>query len=106
MGEVFLATDTRLDRKVALKVLPTEVASDPARRQRFIAEARAASALNHPNVCIIHEVGETEDGRPFITMEYVEGCTLDVRVRQGPLPLEEIVAIGVQVADALDAAHT
>jgi serine/threonine protein kinase len=105
MGEVFLAEDTRLDRKVALKLLPAEVARDPVRRQRFITEAKAASALTHPNVCVIHEVGETEDGRLFLTMEYVEGCTLDARIRQGALPLEEIVAIGVQATDALEAAH-
>ncbi len=105
MGEVFLAEDTRLDRKVALKLLPTEVARDPVRRQRFMTEAKAASALNHPNVCVVHEVGETEDGRLFITMEFLEGATLDVRVRQGIPPLEEIVSIGAQAADALEAAH-
>ena len=75
MGEVFLAEDPRLDRKVALKLLPAELARDPARRQRFLTEAKAASALNHPNVCIIHEVGEAEDGRLFITMEFLEGAT-------------------------------
>ncbi|MBI2926292.1 MAG: serine/threonine protein kinase [Verrucomicrobia bacterium] len=105
MGEVFLAEDLRLDRKVALKLLPTEVARDPVRRQRFMTEAKAASALNHPNVCVIHEVDETEDGRLFITMEFLEGATLDVRMRQGIPPVEEIVGIGAQVADALEAAH-
>jgi hypothetical protein len=105
MGQVFLAEDTRLDRKVALKLLPAELASDPLLRQRFLTEAKAASALNHPNVCIIHEVGQTEDGRPYITMEFLEGQTLDARVRQAQVPLEEIIAIGAQVADALDAAH-
>src|SRR5437867_12777821 len=77
MGEVYLAEDTTLDRKVALKILPTEVASDPVRRQRFAKEAKAASALNHPHVCVIYEVGETQDGNLFLAMEFVEGKALD-----------------------------
>jgi serine/threonine protein kinase len=76
MGEVYLANDTTLGRRVALKVLPTFVSKDPERLRRFTQEARAASRLSHPNVCVVHEVGETEDGRPFIAMEYVEGMTL------------------------------
>lgn len=106
MSEVYLADDTRLDRKVALKVLSRALAGDPQFVKRFGREARAASALSHPNVCVIHEVGETDDGRPFIAMELVEGKTLEARLESGPLPAGEIVEIGIQVADALDAAHS
>jgi serine/threonine protein kinase len=106
MGEVFLAEDTRLERKAAIKFLPAEVAADPERRQRFLKEARAASALNHPNVCIVYDVGETEDGLPYIAMEYIEGGSLDAVLKKRPLEIRQIVDIAVQVADALDAAHT
>src|SRR6059036_1951311 len=106
MGEVYLAEDVQLERKVALKFLPPELVQDATRRQRFKTEARAASALNHPNVCIIHEVGESDDGRPYIAMEFIEGCTLDARIRQGPIGTEEMVGMAAQVADALDAAHS
>src|SRR3954464_3283262 len=85
MGEVFLAEDTRLDRKAAVKFLPAEMAGDPGRRQRFLTEAKAASALNHPHVCVGADVGETDNGFPFIAMEFVEGRTLDALIRQGPL---------------------
>ena len=105
MGEVFLAEDTRLERKAAIKFLPAEMAADPERRQRFFKEAKAASALNHPHVCVVYDVGETEDGLPFIAMEFVEGKTLDTLVKQGPLEVRQVVEIAVQVADALDAAH-
>jgi serine/threonine protein kinase len=105
MGEVFLAEDTRLDRKAAIKFLPAELAAQPERRQRFLNEARAASALNHPHVCVVYDVGETGDGLPFIAMEFVEGRTLDVLVKQGPLEISRMTDIAVQVADALDAAH-
>ncbi len=105
MGEVFLAEDTRLERKAAIKFLPAEMAADPERRQRFLNEARAASALNHPHVCVVYDVGETEDGLPFIAMEFVEGQSLHALVKQGPLEIPKIVEIAVQVADALDAAH-
>ena len=105
MGEVFLAEDTRLDRNAAIKFLPAEMAADPERRQRFLNEARAASALNHPHVCIVYDVGETDDGLPFIAMEFVEGDSLDALVTQGPLKIPQIVEIAIQVADALDAAH-
>jgi serine/threonine protein kinase len=104
MGEVFLAQDSRLERKAAIKFLPAEMAADPERRTRFLNEARAASALNHPHVCIVYEVGETE-GVPFIAMEFVEGQPLDALVKQGPLAISRLVEIAVQVADALDAAH-
>jgi len=105
MGEVFLAEDTRLERKAAIKFLPAEMAADPERRQRFLNEARAASALNHPHVCVVYDVGETEDGLPFIAMEFVEGQSLDALVKHGPLEMARIVEIAEQVADALDAAH-
>src|ERR1043166_4948177 len=105
MGEVFLAEDTRLERKAAIKFLPLEVVADPERRQRFLNEARAASALNHPHVCVVYDVGETEDGLPFIAMEFVEGQSLEELVKQGPLEIPRVVEILLQVADALDAAH-
>jgi serine/threonine protein kinase len=105
MGEVFLAEDTRLERKAAIKFLPAEFAADPERRQRFLVEAKAASALNHPHVCVVYDVGETADGLPFIAMEFVEGQPLDERVKQGPLDIPLLVDIAAQVADALDAAH-
>jgi serine/threonine protein kinase len=105
MGEVFLADDTRLERKAAIKFLPAEVAADAERRQRFLTEAKAASALNHPHVCIVYDVGETDDGVPFIAMEFVGGQSLDAVVRQKPLEIPRIVEIAAQVTDALDAAH-
>src|SRR5438874_9422467 len=105
MGEVFLADDIRLERKAAIKFLPAEVAADPERRQRFLTEAKAASALNHPHVCIVYDVGETDDGRSFIAMEFVEGESLEALVKHGPLEICRLVEIAVQVADALDAAH-
>lgn len=106
MGEVFLAEDTRLERQAAIKILPAEMAADPSRRQRFLQEARAASALNHPHVCVVYDVGETADGLPFIAMEFVDGRTLDKVVKQGPLEISRVVELALQVADALDAAHT
>src|SRR5262249_49711141 len=105
MGEVFLAEDRRLERKAAIKFLPAEMLVRPERRQRFLNEARAASALNHPHVCVVYDVGETADGLPYIAMEFVEGQPLDALVKQGPLEIARIAEIGVQVADALDAAH-
>jgi serine/threonine protein kinase len=104
MGEVFLAEDQRLGRKVALKLLPTAWAQDAKRRRRFLTEARAASALNHPNVCVIHEVGETTDGRPYLSMEYLEGATLDRRARLQPMAIPDVLDVAIQIADALDAA--
>ena len=104
MGEVYLAMDPRLDRAVALKILPPALTFDADRLQRFTREAKAASALNHPNVATIHDVGE-HDGVRFIVMEFVEGQTLAEKTAGRPLPLMEILDIGSQVADALDAAH-
>ena len=105
MGEVYLATDTTLGRRVALKVLPTFVSKDPERLRRFTQEARAASRLSHPNVCVVHEIGETDDGRPFIAMEYVEGVTLRQRMRSHAMKLGDVLDIAIQIADALTAAH-
>jgi serine/threonine protein kinase len=104
MGEVYLAQDPRLDRTIALKILPTELASDPERIRRFIREARAASGLKHPNVATIYEIGKSDEFR-FIAMEYVEGQTLAAKISGRPLPIAEILEIGLQVADALDEAH-
>jgi serine/threonine protein kinase len=104
MGEVYLARDPRLDRTVAIKILPGDVAGDPERMHRFEREARAASALNHPNVATIYDVGES-DGLHFIVMEHVEGETLAARVAGRPLVPAAVVDIAVQAADALDVAH-
>jgi len=106
MGEVYLAHDTKLGRSVALKILPEELAQVPHRMQRFIQEARAASAINHPNVCIIHEVGQGDDGRSFIAMEYIEGETLASKIERGPLPSSEIIDLGIQIASGLEEAHS
>src|SRR5215216_3756648 len=105
MGEVYLATDTILGRRVALKVLPAFVSNDPERLRRFTQEARAASRLSHPNVCVVHEIGETDDGRPFIAMEYVEGMTLRQRMRNQSMKLGDVLDIAIQVAEGLIAAH-
>jgi serine/threonine protein kinase len=105
MGEVFLAEDTRLERQAAIKFLPAEMAADLERRRRFFTEARAASALNHPNVCVVFDVGETDDGLPYIAMEFVDGRSLAALRKDGPLEIRRLVDIALQVADALDAAH-
>jgi TolB-like protein/Flp pilus assembly protein TadD/predicted Ser/Thr protein kinase len=106
MGEVFLAKDTRLDRSVALKLMSAELARDPNQRLRFETEAKSASGLNHPHICTVHEVGESEDQRPFIVMEYVDGETLDKACQQRKLKIREIIDIGIQLADALETAHS
>ena len=105
MGEVYLATDTILGRRVALKVLPAFVSKDPDRLRRFTQEARAASRLSHPNVCVVHEIGETDDGRPFIAMEYVEGMTLRERLRTQTMKLGDVLDVAIQIAEGLTAAH-
>src|SRR5215470_12385586 len=104
MGEVYQARDARLERTVALKILPAEVAADAERMRRFVREAKAASALNHPHVATIYEIGEV-DGVNFIAMEYVEGQTLAARINGHTLRASEIIEIGSQIADALDEAH-
>jgi serine/threonine protein kinase len=105
MGEVYLAEDTQLGRLVALKLLPTDVTADENRARRFMQEARAASALNHPNIIVIHEVGETEDKRLFITTEYIEGETLRQRLGGEGFKLPTVLDVAIQLAGALAAAH-
>ena len=105
MGEVYLAEDTKLSRKVAIKVLPSESRGDQSAHKRLRREAQSAAGLDHPNICAIHEVGE-EDGRSFIVMQYVEGETLAARIQRGPIELRESLDIAVQVADALAEAHS
>jgi eukaryotic-like serine/threonine-protein kinase len=104
MGEVYRARDTRLDRAVAIKILPAHLSNDPVRKQRFEREAKTISSLNHPHICVLHDVGH-QDGIDYLVMECIEGETLAKRLEKGALPLEQVLKFGAQVADALDKAH-
>jgi serine/threonine protein kinase len=105
MGVVYKAEDTKLKRTVALKFLPPSLTTDPDAKERFSHEAQAASALDHPNICNIHEIGETDDGRLFIAMACYDGETLKKKIERGPLKIEEALDIATQVAHGLQAAH-
>jgi len=104
MGEVYRARDTRLERTVAIKILPAQFSSDAVRKQRFEREAKIISSLNHPNICTLHDIG-SQDGIDYLVMECVEGETLAKRLEKGPLPLEQVLKFGSQIADGLDKAH-
>src|SRR5258708_6876496 len=105
MGEVYKARDARLNRTVAIKVLPHELTASPEARERFRREARAVAALQHPYICTIFDVGETAGGEEFLVMELLDGETLHHRLARGALELAAVVDIGLALADALDAAH-
>src|SRR5215472_12825533 len=104
MGEVYRAKDTRLDRSVAIKILPAQFSSDPVRKQRFEREAKTISRLNHPHICVLYDIGHQE-GIDYLVMECVEGEMLAQRLTKGALPLEQVLKYGAQIADALDKAH-
>ena len=104
MGEVYRARDTRLERTVAIKVLPEHVAADPDLKQRFEREAKTVAALSHPHICPVFDVGE-QDGVNYLVMEYLDGETLAQRLEKGALPLDQALTVAIEIADALDKAH-
>ena len=104
MGEVYRARDSRLNRDVAIKVLPNHLSSNPELRERFEREARAISKLSHPHICVLYDIGK-QDGSDYLVLEYLEGETLGARIRRGPLPADQVLKFGAQMADALDKAH-
>jgi serine/threonine protein kinase len=104
MGEVYRAKDTRLNRTVAIKILPAHLRDDPNRRQRLLREAQAVAALKHPHICVLHDISE-QDGVDFLVMEYLEGDTLAERLKRGVMPLDEVIRLATEIADALEKAH-
>ena len=104
MGEVYRARDTRLDRTVAIKILPAHLTDNPDAKQRFDREARAISSLNHPNICTLYDVGH-QDGMDYIVMEFLEGETLAARLAKGPLPPEQVLKYGIEICEGLERAH-
>ncbi len=104
MGEVYRAKDTRLDRDVAIKILPAHVAERDGLRERFDREARAISSLNHPHICVLHDVGH-QDGMDYLVMELCEGETLAARLVKGPMPMDRVLQYSIEISDALDKAH-
>ncbi len=104
MGEVYRAKDTRLDRTVAIKILPSHLSSNSDLKQRFEREARTISSLSHPHICTLHDIG-SQDEIDYLVMEFLEGETLSQRLSKGPLPMEQVLRYGMQIADALDKAH-
>src|SRR5580700_6604295 len=104
MGEVYLARDTRLDRTVAVKILPAHLSSNPEAKQRFEREARAISSLNHPHICTLYDVGH-QDGTDYLVMEFLEGETLADRLRKGPLPAQQVLKYGIEIGQGLERAH-
>ncbi len=104
MGEVYRATDTRLSRTVAIKILPAQLCEKPNARQRFEREARAISSLQHPRICTLHDVGHQE-GVDFLVMEYLEGETLSHRLANGPLPPGQVLKVGIEICEGLEHAH-
>jgi serine/threonine protein kinase len=104
MGEVYRARDTRLDRTVAIKILPSHLADDAQAKQRFEREAKAISSLNHPHICTLHDVG-AQNGISYLVMEHVQGESLDARLKKGPLPWKQALECAVQICDALEKAH-
>jgi len=101
MGEVYKARDTRLDRTVAVKILPSHLSENREAKQRFDREARTISSLNHPNICTLHDVGE-QDGVDYLVMEYLEGETLADRLRKGPLPVDQVLKYGIEICEGLE----
>ena len=104
MGEVYRARDTRLERIVAVKILPDHLSDRAELRERFEREARTIASLNHPHICTLHDIGH-QDGTDFLVMEYLEGETLAERLKKGPLPLDQVLQYAIEIADALDKAH-
>src|SRR5271169_6622545 len=104
MGEVYKARDTRLDRIVAIKVLPLHLADRAELRERFEREAKTIASLNHPHICVLHDIGQ-QDGIDYLVMEYLEGETLAQRLQKGPLPIEQVLQYSIEISDALDKAH-